>query len=870
MSVFVGCGLGGTSLVNANVALTAEPRVFQDPRWPAPIREPDALDAAYQRALEMLEPEPYPDGHPSLPKLAALEASAARLNARFSRPPINVTFTDRVNRAGVHQPACTLCGDCVSGCNFGAKNTLLMNYLPDAAGHGAEIYTTVSVRWLERRDGRWIVHYRPLAAGRDAFGAPDLFVTADLVVLAAGTLGSTEILLRSRAMGLSTSDLLGHHFTGNGDVLAFGYNAVREISGVGFGHHQPEGREPVGPCITGIIDLREQPEVAEGMVIEEGSLPGALSNLLPSALEVIAHQGTNTAGPGARLAQHERELASLVFGSYTGAVHNTQTYLVMTHDRDAGRLKLEDDQLVVDWARVGDERIFKLVDERLRTATGAIEGIHVRDPIWQKLAGDSLITVHPLGGCVMADDAARGVVDDRHRVFAGTAGAGVHEGLYVADGSVVPCPVGVNPLLTISALAERAVALLAGDSGWTIDYSPAAPVPTRPEAAATVGIEFTERLTGWWSRGAADDYTAAAERGRQTGAAAGLSFTLTIVAEDLSAMLSDPMHSARTTGTVTVPQLSPEPLQVEEGEFHLFVADPADPDLRRMRYRMRLVAVNGAAWYFDGFKLIRRSNWTRLWPDTTTLYVSLSEDAAGERPLGRGVLTIAAEDFARQLTTIRALNATGEVQRLEALARFGAAFAGVLFHTYGGIDLGRGDDAGAAPRARRELRLPAPEVHPEVAADGGRSLLTRYEKAGAEPVLLVPGAAQSSDLFTLDTLPACLAEYLWLDGRDVWLLDHRGSPRIAPEGPAADAPGIVADLRLALARVCEDAGASRVALVGNAEAAAAVRQAASEGWAGVGAVVTTGEPPDARDTIARPDAPGGVYRRVADRLAGRP
>src|SRR5438309_3548119 len=94
INVFVGCGLGGTSLVNANVALRAEPRVFDDPRWPAGIRA-DAqtlLAEGYQRAEEMLKPTPYPADFPPLPKMQALEKSAACLKADFFRTPINVTF----------------------------------------------------------------------------------------------------------------------------------------------------------------------------------------------------------------------------------------------------------------------------------------------------------------------------------------------------------------------------------------------------------------------------------------------------------------------------------------------------------------------------------------------------------------------------------------------------------------------------------------------------------------------------------------------------------------------------------------------------------------------------------------------------------
>jgi len=109
-------------------------------------------------------------------------------------------------------------------------------------------------------------------------------VRAGVVILAAGTLGSTEVLLRSREHGLTLSRQLGQHFTGNGDVLGFGYNNDEAIKGIGYGDQPAADARadlgPVGPCITGVIDQREQPELATGMVLEEGSLPGALAPLL--------------------------------------------------------------------------------------------------------------------------------------------------------------------------------------------------------------------------------------------------------------------------------------------------------------------------------------------------------------------------------------------------------------------------------------------------------------------------------------------------------------------------------------------------------------------------------------------------------------
>ncbi len=368
MNVLLGCGLGGTSLINANVALPAEDRVFDDERWPEPLcGQPSALDDGYRRAREMLRPAPYPEEFPELKKLGALKTAGAYLEGDFYRPPIAVNFKEGVNHVGVHQPACPLVGDCVTGCNYGAKNTTLMNYLPDARNHGAEIYVEVSVRRLERRDGGWLVHYDVLDAGREKFAAPELFIRADVVILGAGALGSTEILLRSAEHGLPLSERVGERFTGNGDVLGFGYNCDEPILGIGFGDHAVGELPPVGPCITGIVDMREHPTLDSGMVIEEGVAPGALSVLLARVFPVAAKVfGTDTdEGLLDFVGERGRELESMVGGGYRGALNNTMVYLVMTHDDSGGFMRLDDDRVRIEWPGVGRQAIFQTVHERL-------------------------------------------------------------------------------------------------------------------------------------------------------------------------------------------------------------------------------------------------------------------------------------------------------------------------------------------------------------------------------------------------------------------------------------------------------------------------------------------------------------------------
>ncbi|WP_263381488.1 GMC oxidoreductase [Granulicella arctica] len=778
IDVFCGCGLGGTSLVNANVSLPAEPRVFDDTRWPDEFRADVAtkLQRGYQLAQEMLTPSPYPDNFPTLPKLQALEKSAGSLNEKFYRPPINVTFKDGLNAAGVPQKACTLCGDCVTGCNYSAKNTVLMNYLPDARNHGAEIYTQVGVRFLEYKEGLWLIHYQFLDSGRELFDAPTQFITADMVVVSAGMLGSTEILLRSKANGLSVSDRVGQHFTGNGDVLAFGYDTNDVIDGVGYGSLPPQGRDPVGPCITGIIDDRLQPNLDDGMVIEEGSIPGALGDLLPAALAAIAPwAGTNLSpGLGGFVEERTRELESLVCGPYHGAVQNTQTYLVMTHDDASGSMTLEDDRLRLHWPGAGTQPVFQRVNDRLDQASKALGGVYVRNPLWSDLTNHNLITVHPLGGCTMSADATTGVVNHKGQVFSATTGTSVYDSLYVCDGSVMPRSLGVNPLLTISAVAERCCALIAEDRGWTIDYNSTQTL--QPSSApVAVGLRFTEAMKGFFSMHVTDDFAKGSEQGEQDNS--NFEFILTVIADDLDQLLASPDHPARMVGMATAPALSAKPLTVSKGEFRLLVTDPSQPDSRLMTYAMNLTSEEGKVFVFTGTKIIKNDGILNLWRDSSTLYITIS-DVSGA-VLGKGILVIEPADFMRQMMTMEITNAKDDLERLTSIIRFGKYFAGSLFDVYGGALAPASEfNPQPIPRKKRPLRMCAPEVYHFLTEDHVELRLTRYKGGVKGPVMLSPGYGTSTVAYLIDTVDTNFPEFLYANGYDVWLFDYRASPAL--------------------------------------------------------------------------------------------
>ncbi|UTH75024.1 alpha/beta fold hydrolase [Chromobacterium sp. IIBBL 290-4] len=854
-NVMVGCGLGGTSLINANVSLPPEPQVFEDPRWPKLVREhaDTLLKDGFARAREMLKPNPYPECAPALPKLEANRKSSDRLKDKhvFYRPPINVTFDklpgDR-NHVGVEQLPCNYCGDCVSGCNNKAKNTTLMNYLPDASNHGAEIFCQASVRHLERDGDGWIVHYQYVGTGREKFDAPTLFVKADIVILSAGTLGSTEILLRSREQGLALSGELGKHMSGNGDILGFGYNNDERINGIGFGTHSAKEIGPVGPCITSIIDMRDEADWRKRMVIEEGSIPGAIGEVMKPAMALASAELGQPAetGMGAKLAYLAREADSALRGPYHGAMNRLQTYLIMSHDDGAGVMALDEhDQLKLEWPGVGEQPNFEIGNARLLESTRALGGIYVRNPIWTELFRHSLITVHPLGGCVMGEDAAQGVVNHKGQVFSGQAGEAVYPGLYVTDGSVIPTSLAVNPLLTISAISERAMALLAADRGWSIDYAlPSA--PRAPQAAAKPGIEFTETMKGFFSTAhrqpAGTDlavYQAAYQAGKDAGSAMG--FTVTVESDDLEQLISNPKHQASIVGTLDAPALSPLPLTVSHGVFNLFEEYPEQVGVRHMNYNMRLTAEDGAEFFFSAFKYVPSNHSAlRVWSDTSTLYVTVyrGADDSGE-VVGSGVLHIAPADFARQMTTMKVLNVDSEAERLKQLARFGEYFAGVLWDSYGGVLAPNVYfNPEAPPRRKRPLNAGAPEVTFFRTEDGVDLKLTRYQGGTKGPVMLVHGLGVGSNIFSTDTIATNLLEYLYQHGYDVWLLDFRVSILLPASKEQWDGDQIARyDYPAAIRQIREATGAKDVQCVVHCYGATTFFMSLLAGLEGVRSVV---------------------------------
>ena len=452
MHVLIGCGLGGGSLINAGVALRPDERVFRDPVWPDEIAHDGLLEEGYARAARWVRParDPAAAGRS---KYQALQRASVALGQAPVHAPVVVGFEATINPAGVAQPACTHCGDCCGGCNVGAKNTVALTYLPDAARHGAEIFTHAKVRHVAKAPERRVE--RPLrSAGRAR--APASLRRTWWCWRPARWAPPRSCCARA-STGLAVSDRLGRGFSANGDIIAFGYGARLPVNAIGVGHPAKVDGLDVGACVSGQIEIVDEQDLAKSLTIQEGVLPSALAPLLP-ALFI----------PNGRLLG---ALKSLIAGVYKGPFASLQTFFAVSHDTASGRLVLEDDRLALSWPGAKDEPVYARLDAALEALVGHGGGSYVKNPLAGTMMGQQPATAHPLGGCGMGRERGDGVVDHKCRVFDARAGAGaadVHDGLYVIDGAIMPRSLGVNPLLTITALAERAMLHLAADRGLDV------------------------------------------------------------------------------------------------------------------------------------------------------------------------------------------------------------------------------------------------------------------------------------------------------------------------------------------------------------------------------------------------------------------
>ena len=366
-----------------------------------------------------------------------------------------LTPTPYPNLHGRPRTTCVLCGQCDIGCNTGSKNTLDHTYLSAAQHRGAEIRTRTEVRSFARDGDGYVVHYvyhapeNETGQRHDTRALAHRTVRCRRLVLAAGSLGTTFLLLRMRGRNAlpGVSDALGRRFSGNGDYMTVMKRA-----------HQDDGRlRPMhsshGPVITSSIRVPDAVDggPGRGFNVQDCGYPMMLNWLvearygLPARALAFAAQrlwADITRSPKSQLG---RGFNTLVGDGGTAA--SSMPLLGMGRDVPDGRLRLRSDRyLALDWTTKTSKDYYGLVRSTMRDMAKALGAERLNDSVWSYFRRS--ITSHPLGGAPMGGHVHDGVCDEFGEVFG-------FDNLFISDGSAMPGPVGVNPSLTIAAFSDR-------------------------------------------------------------------------------------------------------------------------------------------------------------------------------------------------------------------------------------------------------------------------------------------------------------------------------------------------------------------------------------------------------------------------------
>ena len=438
VGIIGGAGVGGGSIVWAGVLLEPKDEFFTDPAWP-PVADGWRAQLAghYRTAARMLGRETTRfvgemDEH--------LEATARSMGAggTYGPTPMAIWFGAPGDEAvtvpdpffggeGPDRTGCRLCGACLVGCPYGSKNTLDLNYLWLAERRGARIRPDTKVDTIaERPDGGFEVR----TAGGETLHAAE-------VVVAAGVLGTVELLFRSRELGLlpRVSARLGEGVRTNSEAIT----AVLA--------DDPDADLTRGPTISSEFYPDAATHVTQNRYVGGWHMRLQLGPLVDGADPARRRRAAL-----AELARHPVRQVRLM--TARNFIERLSVFTVMQNVENEIRLVF-DRSPITPWRRVlrsragAGEPAPSYLPQANEVARRFAESVGGRplNLLLESVGGKS-ITAHVLGGAAMGTDASDGVIDTDHQVFG-------HTGLYVVDGSAIPANVGVNPSLTITAMAER-------------------------------------------------------------------------------------------------------------------------------------------------------------------------------------------------------------------------------------------------------------------------------------------------------------------------------------------------------------------------------------------------------------------------------
>ncbi|GGX15030.1 cholesterol oxidase [Streptomyces noursei] len=488
--VLAGAGVGGGSLNYANTLYVPPKAFFDDPQWRRITDWQQELKPYYDQARRMLGVRLNPTMTPSDIHLKAT-AQAMGVGDSFHMAPVGVFFGDGEDAAGaararpggeVPDPyfggagpsrrACTECGECMTGCRHGAKNTLTENYLHLAEKAGAVIHPMTSVVTLtEDSRGGFAVRTLPTdnkkkgrRGGAARWGSPRTksggasvrgggretggrTFTARRVVLAAGTYGTQTLLHRMKDSGLLPylSDRLGTLTRTNSEALVGAQTTSRR-------YRQRHGADRVdftkGVAITSSIHPDEHTHIEPVRYGKGSNSMGGLTILqVPyrPAGRVLGWAGNMVRHPvlALRSLSNRRWSERTIIGLVMQSLDNSLTTYRKPRGLGKGLLTARQGHGAPNPDQIPEAtEAATLLAQEINGFAGSNVG---------ELMGTPL-TAHFLGGCPIGADADHGVIDAYHRLYG-------HPGISVVDGSAVSANLGVNPSLTITAQAERAMSL---------------------------------------------------------------------------------------------------------------------------------------------------------------------------------------------------------------------------------------------------------------------------------------------------------------------------------------------------------------------------------------------------------------------------
>ncbi len=444
--VLAGAGVGGGSLVYANTLYVPPDAFFEDRQWANITDWKAELAPYYEQATRMLGVTKNPYMTPADDAMLAV-ATQMGVEDTFTLAPVGVFFDAAAGQTvpdpffggkGPDRTGCIQCGECMTGCRYNAKNTLPKNYLALAEGAGAKIHPLTTVTSIRPVGGGWAIDVEKsgtwLGRGQRTF-------TANHVVMAAGTYGTQRLLHYMKDTGrlprisptlgklsrtnsesligaIGTKDPSTDYTRGVAITSSFFPDPVTHIEPVRYG----KGSNSMGMLSTVLTD--EEPGVPRWKTWAR-----TIAKDPVGAVKLMNVHGWS-----------QRAVIALVMQTLDNSVTVTGgkgllgRWKLTSHQRDGGTPPPT-------WIPAANEAVRILAKQMGGTPAGNLGDV-IQAPM----------TAHFVGGCVIGSSAETGVVDPYHRAYG-------HRGLHIVDGSSVTANLGVNPSLTITAQAERAMAM---------------------------------------------------------------------------------------------------------------------------------------------------------------------------------------------------------------------------------------------------------------------------------------------------------------------------------------------------------------------------------------------------------------------------